>query len=385
MPTQIGISMLILVECKDYSSPVPVNEVEEFWAKIQQVTGANVKGVLASTNAFQAGTLAFAKSKGFALLRHFGNDSFKYELTRSPSVFALSSHFPDVTESRKALTQTSFKSRFFDLYGFANGSYTHSTNGLFECLCAERDSGLDGKQIGALVNPSKERRSMVRYRPKDEIEAEARAVLDQIEYVDGPVELTAVCDWQRVERDLVTQTDVLNPYEPSVLASLTFSPLVIKIYRTEQSNQYRERFTLAHELGHLFLNHQEYIVRERTEESDLDTDGIRALPFKDLTRLEWQANYFASCLLLPMDNFISRFFELAHDLGIRDRGFGVLYVDEQPINQRSYYVLTNQLREAFKVSRQPIKFRLDGLGFLKEVRAERPVHQIAHGLFSDEY
>ncbi len=60
LPDQQTFSILVLVECKDYSSPVPVDDIEEFWAKIQQVAGANVKGMLASTNAFQSGTIAFA-------------------------------------------------------------------------------------------------------------------------------------------------------------------------------------------------------------------------------------------------------------------------------------------------------------------------------------
>lgn len=45
-PGVVEYSMLILIECKNYSKPVPVNDVEEFFAKIKQVGEANTKGFL---------------------------------------------------------------------------------------------------------------------------------------------------------------------------------------------------------------------------------------------------------------------------------------------------------------------------------------------------
>ena len=56
-------SLLILVECKNYKSPVKVEEVEEFFAKVQQVAAANSKAVVATSSSFQSGARTFAKSK----------------------------------------------------------------------------------------------------------------------------------------------------------------------------------------------------------------------------------------------------------------------------------------------------------------------------------
>lgn len=64
LPGSQSYSLLILIECKNYNHAVPVNDAEEFFAKVQQVSGANVKGVIASNNAFQTGTLQYCKSKG---------------------------------------------------------------------------------------------------------------------------------------------------------------------------------------------------------------------------------------------------------------------------------------------------------------------------------
>ena len=75
---------LCSLNAKDSSNTIPVNDLEEFWAKIEQVAGANVKGVVASTAAFQEGALRYAESKGFGVLRHFGQDDFKWVLSGQP-------------------------------------------------------------------------------------------------------------------------------------------------------------------------------------------------------------------------------------------------------------------------------------------------------------
>ena len=52
-------------ECKDYSHPVPVDDVEEFHAKIQQVGSDRTKGTIITTSTFQAGGLNFARANEY--------------------------------------------------------------------------------------------------------------------------------------------------------------------------------------------------------------------------------------------------------------------------------------------------------------------------------
>lgn len=47
MPGATQYSFLFLIECKDYTSPVPVNDIEEFFMKVQQVGAANSKAASA--------------------------------------------------------------------------------------------------------------------------------------------------------------------------------------------------------------------------------------------------------------------------------------------------------------------------------------------------
>lgn len=63
-------SIIVIIECKDYSSNIPVDDVEEFHAKLQQVGADNTKGMMITQNGcFQKSALNYAGSKGIALAR----------------------------------------------------------------------------------------------------------------------------------------------------------------------------------------------------------------------------------------------------------------------------------------------------------------------------
>lgn len=85
MPGQSSYSVLMLIECKNYDHKVPVDDVEEFYAKSQQISPSNIKAVVVSTNAFQEGAFNFAHSKGMGLLRYYDSGKLDWVLTRSPS------------------------------------------------------------------------------------------------------------------------------------------------------------------------------------------------------------------------------------------------------------------------------------------------------------
>ena len=63
-------SIIVIIECKDYSKNIPVDDVEEFHAKLQQIGADNTKGVMITQNGcFQRSALTYAESKGIALAR----------------------------------------------------------------------------------------------------------------------------------------------------------------------------------------------------------------------------------------------------------------------------------------------------------------------------
>ncbi|MBA4193582.1 MAG: hypothetical protein C0451_03325 [Comamonadaceae bacterium] len=60
-----GADMLVLVECKHYNHRVPVDDIEEFHSKIDDI-GAQ-KGILITTVGFQAGAVKAATGRRIAL------------------------------------------------------------------------------------------------------------------------------------------------------------------------------------------------------------------------------------------------------------------------------------------------------------------------------
>ena len=60
-----GANLLVLVECKHYNHRVPVDDVEEFHSKIDDI-GAQ-KGILITTVGFQSGAIKAAKGRRIAL------------------------------------------------------------------------------------------------------------------------------------------------------------------------------------------------------------------------------------------------------------------------------------------------------------------------------
>ena len=72
-------SLIIILECKDYKGSIPVDDVEEFHAKLQQIGADNTKGIIIASNAlFQSGAINYAKSNGITLASLFDEEQFKY-------------------------------------------------------------------------------------------------------------------------------------------------------------------------------------------------------------------------------------------------------------------------------------------------------------------
>lgn len=62
-------------ECKDYESRVPVDDIEEFHAKLLQIGVHRIKGTVASRGGFQRGAVTFARSQGIGLARILPDES----------------------------------------------------------------------------------------------------------------------------------------------------------------------------------------------------------------------------------------------------------------------------------------------------------------------
>ncbi|TKJ34093.1 MAG: hypothetical protein CEE38_18685 [Planctomycetes bacterium B3_Pla] len=61
--------ILWIWECKKYRRAIPVDDVEEFHAKLEQLGADRTKGTIIASGFFQKSALSFAKSKGIGIAR----------------------------------------------------------------------------------------------------------------------------------------------------------------------------------------------------------------------------------------------------------------------------------------------------------------------------
>ena len=130
------------------------------------------------------------------------------------------------------------------------------------------------------------------------------------------------------------------------------------IYYNAKHTEHMQVFTIAHELGHYFLNHlddtePETVCLDRDFERLDDSVNERA-------KKEVEANFFAACLLLPF-HLLKPVFDEFMDWNGRT---GVLYVDRQQCNFLDYKSCIRRMKLYFFASESAIRYRLINLGWM---------------------
>jgi hypothetical protein len=74
LPGRDRPSLIWIFECKDYAGRVPVEDIEEFHAKLQQIGEDNTKGTFVTSGALQRSALAYASCKGIGVIRLLPDD-----------------------------------------------------------------------------------------------------------------------------------------------------------------------------------------------------------------------------------------------------------------------------------------------------------------------
>lgn len=198
----------------------------------------------------------------------------------------------------------------------------------------------------------------------DTIQCSAQKILDQIEYKSGSVDLGRVCNELSLKLKSSERT-ILDADGNEVLGSANFDRKSIQI--NYHDNEERQRFTIAHEVGHFRLGHERFLRSETIIAPDLFADGEATSSF-NYGRLEFQANFFASELLLPSQLFETKTRQIRNAVGILDRGHGFIFVDNQPCNYGPYNALLSNLSFYFKVSSQAIEIKLKRMEWLIDGR-----------------
>jgi hypothetical protein len=125
LPEREQPSLVWIFECKNYTGSIPVDDVEEFHAKLQQIGEDNTKGSFVTSGSFQRGALAYARSKGIGVVRLLPDNQIIVFLEYFSIESCERSLKVDWEEFTAALTNPLHRSRrgFFaaqDGYRFAN-------------------------------------------------------------------------------------------------------------------------------------------------------------------------------------------------------------------------------------------------------------------------
>ena len=309
-------TLLYLIECKSSNSKkVPVDDVEEFYTKINQVAGVNVKGVVISDNSFQSGGLTFAKNKGMMLIEVDRDDNHSIILHRTEK---------EETKKEKENTDDILFKTIKKTLGF-------------------------GKVKGLKILTS------------EQIENLAIPVLEKYNNLVSALNINDFIEHLKSEYSL--KFDFTKTLQTVNGKSITgYFDLKRKLILIDKSTIETEKFpfVLGHELGHFFLHNNLKLNQEKYndfEDSKYNFFTDRHDLTNDRNWIEWQANKFAIGLFLPKTLFLPHLIAYRKSIGISRPEH--MYLDDQSINIQDYYKTVNYLSDYFGISKTSVKYRFE--------------------------
>jgi Zn-dependent peptidase ImmA (M78 family) len=339
--------VMIVFECKNYAGHVPETDITDFSDKLSRIARHGAKGVLVVNSGLQSGAKNLAESRKIGIVKF---DEF--------GVGIIAERQNKLAKTNLCIYETIFdkssRSKQLKFSAFFDGNYFSSIQTFVASICGERESEIVKREIP------------VPFISDNKLHAAAISLLSDANYINGPVDLENICSILSIElewSDEELKTD--DGFE--ILGQADFENRKIKIFSHQNPN--RERFTIAHEIGHFHLKHNCFLRSESIVASDLLIDILTPNEHV-LNRLELQANIFASYLLLPLSAFYLTIEQLRADYGIRNKGHGYIYVDNQPCNLSDYNRFLGEVSRVFEVSRTVVEIRLKKLDLLKDDRSD---------------
>ncbi len=317
------LKFLILVECKSYNNHnVDRGEIAEFITRITDLNAT--KGIFITTSKFQTGAINMAKHHNVALIRVNKENKLEWDLHRIGNYNILSC---------------------FEAYNMLCNEINNDVIAIDGNQCYKSISDYFCQLLDIAPGP------LAKYLPyldDNDIEIRVKDFLCQREYalIDN-LHLNFYC----LKSSIIIKTDSDTS---KYLGQYDFINNKITISNILEDDEFRKRFTIAHEIGHAML-HRQALKNFITTANDLDIDNFNySLEWEK--RLELQANRFAAYLLMPKIAFINVAMEVKGKLGIPI--YRPFYLDRQECNIRDCKIAFTTLSKFFKVSIQAVKIRL---------------------------
>ena len=332
IPNTKEFSILNIIECKNLNKNVSIEDIEEFESKIRQVGEHNTKGTLISNRGFSTSTINLAKSLKIALIRIQSDNQLEWINYRKENNNSKINFEEDKKEPFLALVNNKVVNNFAD-YLLESGIIDYYKH--------------------------KEKYINIPYVTEESIEEIVKRLYTYDIHNNYAIDAEKLCKFIETKYHLKFDFSELKD---GILGKIEFNPLKIIVNKNLEENRFR--FTLCHEIGHLILHSN--LLKDKIDKRE---DDEFSLSFKykvsDMTnrRLEFQANIFASHLLLayePIVKEVTKYF-------IKERIHkGYLYLDNQPVNRLLTGNLLNNLSIKFKASKEAIKIRLIALKLLRD-------------------
>lgn len=137
-------------------------------------------------------------------------------------------------------------------------------------------------------------------------------------------------------------------------------------------------FVLAHEFGHFVFHRRIDPVRSGYAESlinDTEHDFItgRKILITPRDWIEWQANRFASAILMPRVTFIDALIDFQNSLGIK-RNIGKIVLDNKRYSYTDLNKYISHLAMLYSVNKTNVECRLKDLEILVDLRGKDTKH-----------
>lgn len=154
-----------------------------------------------------------------------------------------------------------------------------------------------------------------------------------------------------------------------ILGQFCTNPYIIRIDKILYEDK-RFKFTIAHELGHLVFHRKLKFSQDEYEiftETEINYNTGKKNLKSDRDWIEWQANYFASCFLMPKLNFQKALINVQEKLGIT-KNLGIIYLDNKTYNTRDFERTKEELSHIYMVNKINIEYRLFDLDLINDQR-----------------
>ncbi|MDX1102281.1 ImmA/IrrE family metallo-endopeptidase [Sinorhizobium medicae] len=350
---------VVIFECKNYGSAVPEDKVRVFSHQLRTLP-YSAKGVIVVSSRLQSGGVSVARANNIGIAKY---DEHGLEVVADRKGSFLEKGY---VQSQIFQGEDTVKSLKFS--AFYDGHFFGAIRALLISLDPEISSENGETTSGGSTS--------VPYLRADYIKATAQKILERSNYKIGPVDLQRICSLLSIDLQFTKQV-VLDADRTPILGTAYLERNLIQI--NTHANPLRERFTIAHEIGHFRLKHKRYLRSDNIIETDLLTGSEPGFGF-NYERLEHQANLFASYLILPDEAFRVATDVARGRLNIKNRGHGHIFVDDQPWNRADYLELLENLSEHFKASHQVIEIKLKTMGLLNDQRTRGESFHVGQSL-----